>query len=180
MNLPQSKYPKTKELWFLDIILNEISNETLVSVNAIKKADRHQYLVKIRCMYFALGKTYIKTGIKKISQRINKSHSTLLKSIEDMGDLYFTDHHIRNTYKRIMTVLEEKRRLMELELNTKKEFVGDSFRCPICNGTEVQVLALINLNTKAITRLPNQKVTCAKCNIEIQPIKSTITETVNI
>lgn len=141
MKLPRSNYKKTEEKIFLDVIINEISEELKIPIRDLKSKSRKKHLVKARCIYFALSYGFVQLGVKTLSKHINKNHSTLYYGIEIMEDMYFTDKdNIRKIYRNIFKNVEEKRGLLE----------DGIYKCPICNGKNIQIMAMVDINTKEI------------------------------
>ena len=160
MNLPQSKYPKTYDIEFLDIILNDVSRETGIPVETMCSTDRHDNVVIAKKMYMTLAKTFVKTDLGTIGENINKTHSNVIYGLKTFKDIYHTDVKVRHTHDLLMKNLDLKR-------NFQREGL---YRCETCGGTKVKTLAMIDINTGKKEELDSKYCMDCKCETKIKKI----------
>ena len=155
--MEKSKHPKTYDVEFLEIILEDVSRETKIPLEQLKDSNRKNCKkeeARAKQLYVALAREYVKTDWGTIGSFINKTHSTVIHTIKKFEDSHFTDFGFRKMWKKMVDILDFKRSLQREGL----------YRCGLCNGPNVQSLAMLDLNSGKLKEM-NSKF-CTDCNCE--------------
>lgn len=160
MNIPKSKHPKTYDVDFLDIILNDVSSETGISVEKLLSGDKHKEVVLAKQLFVRLAKEFVKTDLITIGIVLNKTHATIIHSNEKFEDSHFTNVEFRKLYKHMAENLDIKRSFQ----------IKGLYRCETCAGPNVQSMAMLNLNNGKVEQLDSKFCMDCKCETKVYKI----------
>jgi len=151
-----------KDLGFIKIILNVVSQETNISPANILKVCRKREIVTTRQIAMTLSSIMTTASLSKIGLILGgKDHATVLHARKNIFNLYDTHLETKHLVTRIFNILS---------MHTNHSLV-----CEICGSSEIQKKAWIDPNSLLHIKYPrtNNKEDnyCRKCQAYVKFIQ---------